>query len=215
VSLTTSGNDLNQTRSRITAQGEASLLNWYADHRRLDRQAVDGGEVKAWWPFEWFSENFNSIADSIVATLLLGAARRSTTGLARLFRETIAQIKCEFDPYPEPVLRAKRNDQTLEEFTSYLEEEGLNRKYFFVFRLTSEELEAVATDLMEGLLRFRQSLDQSDIGIVDALAERPVLYGAKGMYSSRLRSQKIARLVESGPDMLWLVLYPLIYEGEF
>jgi len=58
-----------------TERAKRALLNWYVENRNHAYTFLHGGSVCAWFPYEWFIENFSNIAASIVAGVITIAGR--------------------------------------------------------------------------------------------------------------------------------------------
>jgi hypothetical protein len=142
------GNDDNSKLFRA----KACLLNWYAEERKLNRSMVDGGIVGAAWPFEWFGQNFDAIAASVVASGIFNTSIGIIKGVLKAFRASFEPIKKSCDPYPQPVLRMKASNQTIEDFENYLEEVGLIDQFLYIFKLNEDEISQFIEDWTEAFI---------------------------------------------------------------
>ncbi len=195
-------------------KAKASLINWYAEGRRIDGSLVDGGGVKAWWPFEWFSSNFDAIAASIIASVIFTTSTVTLSKIWKAFFQSYEPVRRSCNPFPEPVLRGKSPNQTMEEFRDSLDESGLIDQFLYLFRLSNDELRELIEDWSQAFQWFQGTLKSNEKSFLSALLDRPVVWRAKIKESNALRERKVLRLIEPNPNELWLSLYPRIFEDE-
>lgn len=195
-------------------RAKASLLNWYAEERKLSRTMINGGTAHAWWPFEWFSANFNSIAASMIATIFFSATGMTISKIRKAFKLSFEPIKKLSYPYPQAVLRAKSSDQTLADFGNFLQEVGLIDQFLYIFKLNNEEIDELIEDWTKSFIQFKDTLNSTEISIVIKLLEGPITWSNNTKDVDNLRARHIIKLVEPHPNELWISLYPRIFADE-
>ncbi|MFX1538019.1 MAG: hypothetical protein ACFFDI_27815 [Promethearchaeota archaeon] len=188
-------------------KAKASLLNWYAEKRSLDRSLVDGGVVSAWWPFEWFSSNFDAIAASVIASGIFTTTGALISRVLKAFRISYEPVKKSCNPYPQPVLRSKSPDQTIEDFGNSLEDAGLIDRFLYLFKLNNNEINELIEDWTKAFIWFRKTLNSYELNLLIELLKGPVQWSKNRSEANELRKRHVVRLVEPSPLELWLAIY--------
>jgi hypothetical protein len=195
-------------------KAKASLLNWYAEERKLSRSVVNGDKIGAWWPFEWFSANFDSIAAGVIASIIFSATGKMISKIRKAFKSSYQPIKKSSNPYPQAVLMAKSHDQTIADFDKSMQEAGLVDQFLYIFKLNNKEIEQLIEDWAKSFIQFKDTLNSTETSLVMKLLEGPVIWSNSTKGVQNLRARQIIKLVEPNPNELWISLYPRIFAYE-
>jgi len=197
-----------RSRSRL-AKAKRSLLNWYFEKRRLDMSQLLGGIVFAGWPFEWFAQNFDAIAASMVAALVYGGGTRVVADFViPAFKRALGKMGDSHTKLPEPLCRDAKGRVTV---TDHLTGSGLREQFLSIVDLSETETDMVAADWVEASQRVIGAMSRSARSMLPLLLDGPATLGTRRpMGLDDLEARDLACTVEMAPADVSLVLYPFL-----
>lgn len=198
------------------ALAKRNLLNWYGEYRNLSLSRLNGGIIAAWFPYEWFTEHFNEIAVTIVGSGLFEISKELIWNSVRVaFWQAYNIIRQYFNPYPEPILQAKRPESSIQDFEKFLEDAGVMQRFLYLFHLNNDELNNVIEDWAKAFLHFTSSISANELSVLRQLLDEPVSIDSLESKTSLndMRGRKFLRVIEAGPENIRCVFYPDVLES--
>jgi hypothetical protein len=193
-------------------RAKSSVLIWYLDQREVDRKCLDGPTCYAWFPYHWFAERFGEFAMHIIAESIFHLSVAPLIDHVReTFMSTFSSIRRTFREVPEPVLAAKGQDMSMEDFQRELQQQGLER-YFYLFQLNRQDLLKIASDFGSAMHGFLETLGSQQKHALAKLIDGPqqITTEDPNAVFNELRELRIVEFVELGPNQIFAVLYPTI-----
>jgi hypothetical protein len=190
--------------NQLISDAKQSMFNWYIQDAHIAWLRLNGGFAHAAWPFEWFMENFDSIAVSVVSNGLVEIVK-----VKPILRAAINLIKQSFKPYPESMKNLIIENESPEEFHNRMEKTGMFKQFLLLLQLDSKSLDMIIddwTNVLQMLISSIPSVDK-DIFIELLQGTKIVKVDELPKYNS-LTEQKLVKIIECGLNDFRLVLMP-------
>lgn len=188
-----------------------NFLNWYHEDRQKKLNFLKGGMGAAAWPFDWFAQNFDAIAASIVASASLLISNRLIRPMVKkAFASIFSEIKKKFSPFPPEILQLKPQEMDMDEFKKYLTDMGMMDNYLYVFNVEEKYLDEILRRWVKQFSLIIESLSKNEIDLLMTSLDNPVhlpLREAVSHYNS-LREKKLIRFIEPEPQKMYAVVFP-------
>jgi len=210
------GMTFQEEEPRNQMEAKASLLRWYYENRRHSWILLNGGGVKAWFPFEWLLENFDAIAATLMADGMFDFFKTGASKVQAKMREALyealGKYRRSFNPYPDSLFRAAHSEGNKDAFSKTMNDGDLDERYFLLFRLSPSDIDTIAQQWSMAFVREVDALGSSGRRYLNTLLQGLKPVEERSINSDRtadlLRDRNIAQLIELEHSDFVITIYP-------